>query len=88
MFISGAAMNGGLYSNEEYDQLINKAARMQPGEERFDTLAEAEKIFIEEDMGVIPIYHYTSNNMIDTSEWGGWYVNTMDYHPPKDIYKK
>jgi oligopeptide transport system substrate-binding protein len=88
MFISGAAMNGGLYSNEEYDELINKAARMKPGKDRFETLAKAERIFIEEDMGVIPIYTYTSNNMLDQSEWGGWYKNTMDYHPPKNIYKK
>ena len=26
--------------------------------------------------------------MIDTSKWGGWYPNTMDYHPTKSIYPK
>ena len=49
---------------------------------------EAERIAINEDMAVMPMYYYTPNNMIDTSKWGGWYPNTMDYHPTKDIYKK
>jgi len=88
MFISGAAMNGGNFSNERYDELIHQAARMPAGEERFEVLQEAESIFIEQEQAVIPIYHYTTNNMIDLDEWGGWYVNTMDYHPPKNIYKK
>jgi len=61
---------------------------MEAGAERFNTLVEAETIFIEEDQGVIPIYNYTTNNMIDLTEWGGWYTNTMDYHPWKYIYKK
>ncbi|MFW6209756.1 MAG: ABC transporter substrate-binding protein, partial [Spirochaetota bacterium] len=88
MFLSGAAMNGGDYENERYDELIRKASTMPAGEERFEVLQEAESIFIEQDQGVIPIYHYTTNNMVDLTEWGGWYVNTMDYHPTKHIYKK
>lgn len=88
MFLSGAAMNGGDYENERYDELIQQASQMPAGEDRFEVLQEAESIFIEQDQGVIPIYHYTTNNMVDLTEWGGWYVNTMDYHPPKDIYKK
>ena len=88
MFLTGGAMNGGRYSNPEYDALIKKAATMPAGPERFDTLVEAETLFIEEDQAVIPIYNYTTNNMIDLTEWGGWYTNTMDYHPWKYIYKK
>jgi oligopeptide transport system substrate-binding protein len=88
MFMTGGAMNGGNYSNEKYDQLVEKAATMEAGEERMNTLQQAEQTFIAQDQGVIPIYHYTSNNMIDTTEWGGWYTNVMDYHPVKDIYKK
>ncbi len=88
MFITGAGMNGGRYSNDEYDTLINKAARMAPGPERFATLMEAENILINEDQAVMPLYYYVTLNMIDTNKWGGWYTNTMDYHPTKDIYLK
>lgn len=88
MFVTGAAMNGGRYSNPEYDRLIAQAAQMPDGPERFETLQRAEEIFITEDQGVIPIYHYVSINMIDTTRWGGWHTNTMDYHPVKNIYLK
>ncbi len=88
MFVTGAGMNGGRYSNAKYDELIKKAATMPAGEERFATLKEAENLFINEDQGIIPFYVYVSTNMIDTEKWGGWYPNTMDYHPVKDIYLK
>ena len=81
-------MNGGKYSNAKYDELIAKAAKMPAGEERFAVLKEAENLFINEDQGIIPFYVYVSTNMIDTDKWGGWYPNTMDYHPVKDIYLK
>ena len=88
MFITGAGMNGGKYSNETYDVLINEAARMEAGPDRFEVLLTAEDILINEDQAIIPFYYYVSQNMIDTNKWGGWYPNTMDYHPTKDIYLK
>ena len=88
MFITGAGMNGGKYSNETYDVLINEAARMEAGPDRFEVLLTAEDILINEDQAILPFYYYVSQNMIDTNKWGGWYPNTMDYHPTKDIYLK
>ncbi len=88
MFITGAGMNGGKYSNDTYDTLINEAARMEAGEDRMEVLKTAEDIFINEEQGIIPFYYYVSQNMIDTNKWGGWHSNTMDYHPTKDIYLK
>ena len=88
MFITGAGMNGGRYSNEVYDLLINEAARMEAGQDRFEVLKTAEDIFINEDQGIIPFYYYVSQNLVDTDKWGGWHSNTMDYHPTKDIYLK
>ena len=88
MFVTGAGMNGGRYSNATYDELISQAARMPAGEERFATLKAAENTLINEDQGIMPFYVYVSTNLIDTDKWGGWYPNTMDYHPVKNIYLK
>ena len=88
MFITGAGMNGGQYSNKMYDKYINDAARMAPGAARFETLMKAEDIMINQDQALMPLYYYVTLNMIDTDKWGGWYTNTMDFHPLKDIYKK
>lgn len=87
MFVTGAGMNGGRYSNEVYDLLIKEAATLS-GQDRLEVLREAEHILINEDQAIMPMYYYTTNNMIDTTKWGGWYPNTMDYHPVKDIYLK
>ncbi len=88
MFVTGAGMNGGKYSNDVYDTLINEAARMEAGPERFEVLLTAEDILINEDQAIIPFYYYVSQNLIDLNKWGGWHTNTMDYHPPKNIYLK
>ena len=88
MFITGTVMNGGRYSNPKYDELIGKAATMADGPARKDVLAQAEKIFIVEDQGVMPIYYYVTVNMIDMDKWGGFHTNVLDTHPPKDIYLK
>ncbi|MBF0279985.1 MAG: peptide ABC transporter substrate-binding protein [SAR324 cluster bacterium] len=88
MFVSGAGMNGGKYSNSGFDNLIKKAASMEAGPARMAALQEAEKLFITDDQSVIPIYGYTSQNMINMNKWGGWYNNTMDWHPTKDIFMK
>ena len=85
MFIAGGAMNGGQFSSERYDELIAQAAQMEAGQERFEVLQEAEEIFIEEQMAVIPIYYYVNQNMIDLEEWGGWYANVMGWHPVGDV---
>lgn len=88
MFVTGAGMNGGKYSNEDYDLFINEAARMEAGADRMDVLKTAESIMIDEDQAILPFYYYVSQNLVDLDKWGGWYNNTMDYHPTKDIYLK
>lgn len=88
MFIYGSAMNGGRYNNEVYDLLIKEAATIADPVERLGVLRTAEDIMINEDSAIMPLYFYITTNMIDTDVWGGWYTNTMDYHPLKTIYKK
>ena len=88
MFITGAGMNGGKYSSATYDKDINDAARMKAGAERMDILSAAENQMVNIDQSIMPLYYYVSVNMVDTDVWGGWYSNTMDYHPVKNIYKK
>lgn len=88
MFLTGSGGNEGKYTNPEFDKRIQQAASMRPGAERYKMLEEAENIFIYQDMGVMPIYFYAVNNMIDTNKWDGWYTNVMDFHPWKGIRRK
>jgi oligopeptide transport system substrate-binding protein len=88
LFQTDAGQNYGKYSNKTFDELIQKAARMKAGADRFKTLQQAEAIFIAQDQGIIPIYHYTNLDLIDTAKWGGWYRTSYGWHPPKFIFKK
>jgi oligopeptide transport system substrate-binding protein len=88
LFQTKSGQNYGKFSNEEFDRLIQEAARMPGGPERTAKLKRAEEIFVNEDQGIIPIYHYTNINMIDLDKWGGWYNTPTDWHHPKFIYPK
>ena len=54
---------------------------MNGGSERFKTLHDAEAVFITEEQGVLPIYSYVCQHLIDTDKWDGWYLNASDVHP-------
>ncbi|MCH4890379.1 peptide ABC transporter substrate-binding protein [Acidaminobacter sp. JC074] len=56
LYISGSPLNSPEWSNESFDQLITESAYAS-GQERYDMLAEAEKILVE-DAWFIPIYNY------------------------------
>jgi oligopeptide transport system substrate-binding protein len=88
MFVSGSTLNGGSYSNPRYDELIRKASETRDKEERYALFREAEEFLVTTDQAIIPLYYYTKMHLIDTDTWGGWYPNTMDVHPLKDIYLK
>jgi oligopeptide transport system substrate-binding protein len=86
LFITGGGNNDGLYSNPEYDRLID-AARTARGAERMAMLQKAEAILMA-DQGLIPLYHNTNQDLIDTTKWGGWSANPIGFHPWKYIYRK
>ncbi len=88
LFQSHSGSNYGKYSNPEFDRLIQEAARMSAGAARTAKMKQAEEIFVKQDQGILPIYHYTNLNMIDLDKWGGWYNTATDWHHPKYIYKK
>ena len=60
---------------------------MKGGAERFQVLHDAETVFLEEDQGILPIYSYVSQSLIDTTKWDGWYNNPQDAHPYFGIRK-
>ncbi|WP_181350747.1 peptide ABC transporter substrate-binding protein [Thalassobacillus sp. CUG 92003] len=58
MYLTGGANNNMGYSNDEYDALIEQANNeyAQQPEKRFENFYEAEKILLEEDAAVAPLY--------------------------------
>ena len=85
---TGSGLNDGLYSNKKADALMDKANRLPGGPARDKVLMQAEDIVITQDQALVPFFFYVNQSLINTGKWGGWYANTQDVHPVKNIYKK
>jgi len=88
LLISNTGNNDGKYSNAQYDALIRQASTMPAGPQRNSVMRQAEDIAITQEQGMIPIYWYVSQNMIDLTKWDGWYANPLDNHPYVGLKRK
>lgn len=57
------------YSNEQYDALLQKAYKTGDAQERMDTLAEAEKLFME-DGGLVPLQYRRNAKLVNPNVTG------------------
>ncbi len=60
IFHTGAKMNFGEFSNAEFDQLVELAAKSDDPARRQELYIQAERILCETETAIIPIYHTTS----------------------------
>jgi ABC-type oligopeptide transport system substrate-binding subunit len=59
IFHSGSQTNYGKFSNSEFDQLVDSAAKSKNPAERQELYIRAERLLCETEAAVIPIYHAT-----------------------------
>lgn len=83
MWTSASNLNDADYDDAAYDELI-RDSMSQSGRERYQTLAEAERMLLN-DAVVWPISHSPALNLIDTRRVAGWYPNPLDIHPFKHL---
>lgn len=79
MWVTDGPQNSTNWSNKEYDQLIADSAREGDPAKRMKLLQRAEQIWVDE-MPVIPIYFYTSINMVKPNV-KGFFPSAQDLHP-------
>lgn len=75
LWLTGGGNNKMDYSNEKYDKLIKDAQTtlsLKPVE-RYEALAEAEKVLIEEDAAIAPLYQRSSNVLVSEKVEGFTY---------------
>ncbi len=71
----------------EYDQILDKASRTINSEERNNLFNDLEKLLVEEECPVLPIYEYVNKGLIKESVMG-WETNIRDVHPLKYIWRE
>lgn len=85
LWLTGGGNNKMSYSNPKYDQLVKDAQTTlaQKPAERYKALAEAEKVLLEEDAAIAPIYQRSSNILVSEK------VENFTYHlvGPEYSYK-
>jgi peptide/nickel transport system substrate-binding protein/oligopeptide transport system substrate-binding protein len=74
-------LNDARYDDTDYEDLMEKSMS-EEGEERWETLAEAERLLLDRGT-VLPIFYSPALNIIDTNELDGWFPNALDIHPFK-----
>jgi len=88
MFISGGGNNRTGWSNPEYDELINRAARTTDASARLEILFQAEQLLVQEELPICPLYFYVGIQFYDPEQLGGIEGNILDEHPIRAIYRK
>lgn len=87
-FITGRGNNRTGWSSVTYDQLINRANQELDLEKRSQILYQAEKILVEEQLPIIPVFHFVGIKLFDANRLGGLHLNLIDEYPIREIYWK
>ncbi len=87
MFITDGGNNNTGWSNQRYDELIRSAALEKESRKRMEIFRQAEKLLIEEELPVIPIYFYVSQHL-HGPEVKGIHQNILDKMMLKYAYIK
>jgi oligopeptide transport system substrate-binding protein len=85
MFLTGGGNNNTGWSNARYDELVNKAMVEPDAAKRRAMLVEAEKIIVDDEFPIIPIYIYVNQGM-KSDGLQGWYETVRDLHPFQYMY--
>ncbi len=88
MFISGSGNNRTGFADPDYDALVAEAAREPDPETRYEILRETERLLLDEQAVVAPIYFYVGVQFYHPEKLGGIQPNLLDEHPLQDIYRK
>ncbi len=64
VFMTGNPNNYAGWSNPEYDKLVQGIAAMAPGAARTEKIKQAQKILVDDEAAVVPIFHYVQNHLV------------------------
>lgn len=78
VFLSDSGNNRTNWKNAEYDSLVLKARSLPPGPARTKLLTQAQKILIEKEAAIIPLY-YEPNLALVRSRVQGLELNPLNY---------
>lgn len=85
MWLTDGGNNNTGWSSARYDELIAGAVREADPAKRRALLQEAERIVVEDEFPIVPIYMYVNQGM-KVDRLRGWYETIRDLHPFQYLY--
>ncbi len=85
LLTTGNGNNDSAWSNAEYDALIRAASQQGDPQERMQILARAEALAMQDEVPILPLYHYV-NLYAFRSNVKGIYMNPRLINPLKNMY--
>lgn len=80
LWVSGGGNNKTGWSNADYDRLL-RASQAEPDHaKRLTLFAEMERILVEQQLPIMPVYIYVNQGLMKDSV-RGWHENVRDIHP-------
>ncbi|MFF3729589.1 ABC transporter substrate-binding protein [Streptomyces sp. NPDC002476] len=70
--------NRGRYSNPKFDKLLDQARSEKDAAKRASLYQQAEKIALDEDQGVIPLWQRTQYRLVNTKKFGNFKMNFFE----------
>ena len=85
LFKGDSTLNVTNWKNENFDKLIEEANSLTNQSKRYEKLAEAEQLLLDDGI-ILPLCYLITTNCINLDEIGGWFPNALDMHPFKYMY--
>ena len=80
MWTTGSNLNESGFTNSEYDLLISQAMGVQERKDRYEKMADAERILLSQGV-VLPLRNNPAFNLVNRNMIEGWFPNPLDIHP-------
>jgi oligopeptide transport system substrate-binding protein len=87
LFYSKGGNNRTGWKHAAYDKLLIQSQLELDSKVRHQIFQTMERILVEEECPIIPLYLYVNKGML-APKIGGWYENIRDIHPLKTVYIK
>ncbi|MBI2605011.1 MAG: peptide ABC transporter substrate-binding protein [Deltaproteobacteria bacterium] len=84
--MSSTSANWGRFSSKKYDELALKTAAIREDAARANAVAAAEKLLVDEECAVIPLYFRQTASLV-SGRWQGFFMNPLARVNLKDVYR-
>lgn len=86
MFVTDGGNNNTGWGNPQYDQMLATSEATPDPAQRMQMLHDMEKILVEDDVPILPLYFYVGMSLYQPDKLGGFEPNFVDDHRWGELY--